>query len=309
MFRDVKIIKEAVKAAKKKKEKPLDPNEEARKRNGLPKHHTVGHSVHAGLAVKGGAGYRGKVVKVDNTHTYIDIGNKRTVKAPHRLVSAHEEVMHREETVVEANSPTQAKAKLDKHASDLSNRLDKGDNSNKTKRVAQAVKAAYNIARKDPSRKVTGSIVNPSDETVKKSQKNLSDFNKKVSADAYIKGDSEKAKRYMGHAKHYAKEETAWDSDAKKEREVSHYNIVSRSKGSVVGKAQTMKSARKVRDRHDNNYGSYNHSIQPVWKEETNSEERMKVSNIGRPNDPPVNSKGSVLHRTLQIKHKIIDEG
>lgn len=266
MFRDIKIIKEAVKAAKKKKEKPLDPNEEARKRNGLPKHHTVGHTVHAGLAVKGGAGYRGKVVKVDDTHTYIDIGGKRTVKAPHRLVSAHEEVMHeetkeerkerlkreaeretrsfrkyakaenekeehderrkhhheherkmhREETVIEANSPAQAKTKLDKHASDLSNRLDSGDNSNKTKRLAQAVKAAYNIARKDPSRKVTGSIVNPSDETVQKSKKNLSDFNKKTSADAYIKGDTEKAKRYMGHAKHYAKEEKELDAAAAK---------------------------------------------------------------------------------------------
>lgn len=96
MSRDIKIIKEAAKAAKKKKEKPLDPNEEARKRNGLPKHHSVGRVVHAGLAVKGGAGYRGKVVKVDDTHTYIDIGGKRTVKAPHRLVSAHEEYVQEE---------------------------------------------------------------------------------------------------------------------------------------------------------------------------------------------------------------------
>lgn len=125
----IRVFEEA-KKKKKAPEKKEDPNDVARKKRGLT--HNVGHMVHAGLGVKGGAGYRGTVVKIDDNHTYIDIGNKRVVKAPHHLVSAHEE---------------------------------------------------------------------------------------------------------------------------------------------------------------------------------TNSENRMKVSNIGRPNDPPVNSKGSVLHKTLQIKHKIIDEG
>lgn len=350
MSEDIKIIKEAAKTAKKKKEKPLDPNEEARKRNGLPKHHTVGHTVHAGLAVKGGAGYRGKVVRVDDKHTYIDIGHKRIVKAPHRLVTAHEETvheetkeenkdrlkreaeiaarsfskykkqenekeahderrkhhheherkMHREEvepmkennSVTEANTPSQAKAKLDKHASDLENRLSSGDKSNKTNRVAQAVKAAYKIAMKDPSRKQTGSIVNPSKETIEKSKKNLSDFSKKTAADAYLKGDADKAKKFIKNSKHYSTEETAWDSDAKKEREVEHFHIVSKSTGRVVGKAKTMKSARTARDKHDNNYGSYNHTIKPVWKEETEIDVNAMKAH----------------HRKQQIQRKIIDE-
>lgn len=352
MDRDIKIIKEAAKKAAKKKEKPEDPNEVARKLRGLPKHHQIGHRVHAALAVPNGAGYRGEVVKVTPHHTFVKIDKNRIVKAPHHLVSAHEEVMqeetkeekkerlkreaerearshrkydkierekeehderrkhhheherkmHREEdelmndkanSVTEANSPSQAKTKLDKHASDLDSRLQSGDNSNKTKRVAQAVKAAYTIAMRDPSRKQTGSNANPSKETVEKSKKNLSDFSKKTSADAHLKGDSEKAKRFMKNAKHYAAEETAWDSDARKEREVEHFHIVSKSTGRVVGKAKTMKAARTAKDKHDNKYGSYNHSIQPVWKEEVQvSDNELKAH-----------------HKKQQIQRKIIDEG
>ncbi len=351
MDRDTKIIKEAAKKAPKKKEKPEDPNEVARKLRGLPKHHQVGHRVHAALTVPNGAGYRGEVVKVTPSHTFVKIDKNRIVKAPHHLVSAHEEVMqeetkeekkerlkreaeretrsyrkyskienekenhderrkrhheherkmHREEDqsmknkneVVEANTPQQAQIKLDKHTDDLDNRLNKGDTSHKTKRVAQAVVAAYRISSHSSNRRPVRNIANPDRESIKNSAYNLSNHSKKTAADATLQGDTEKAKKFMSHSKHYARqanEETAWDSNSKKDREVEHYHIVSKSTGRVVGKAKTMKSARSARDKHDNKYGSYNHSIQPVWKEEAET-------------DP-----AKAHHKKQQIQRKIIDE-
>ena len=58
-----------------------------------------------------------------------------------------------------------------------------------------------------------------------------------------------------------------WDYDQNKEREVSHFNIVHKKTGKVVGKASTYKRARTSMDKHDNNYGSYAHSVVPVWKQ------------------------------------------
>jgi hypothetical protein len=63
------------------------------------------------------------------------------------------------------------------------------------------------------------------------------------------------------------KEATDWDSDTRTEREVSHWNIVHKKTGNVVGKASTKKSARSAVDRHDNKYGSYAHTSVPVWKD------------------------------------------
>jgi hypothetical protein len=62
-------------------------------------------------------------------------------------------------------------------------------------------------------------------------------------------------------------EATAWDSNTKTEREVSHWNIVHQKSGKVVGKAATRKGAKSSVDRHDNNYGSYAHVSIPVWKD------------------------------------------
>ena len=62
-------------------------------------------------------------------------------------------------------------------------------------------------------------------------------------------------------------EETRWDPDTKQDREVSHFNIVHRKSGNVVGKASTYKRARNAMDKHDNNYGSYAHAVVPVWKQ------------------------------------------
>jgi len=76
------------------------------------------------------------------------------------------------------------------------------------------------------------------------------------------------------HGKRYAKRnrgiEKAVDKLAKEEtqQDPSHYNIVHRDSKRVVGTATTMKKARSARDRHDNKYGSYAHSIVPVFKEE-----------------------------------------
>jgi hypothetical protein len=170
---------------KKSSAKPIDPNEEARKLRGL--RHKVGHIVHAGLAVKGGAGYRGEVVKIDKDHTYIKIGKNqfgdRIVRAPHHVVSIHEETKE------------ERKERLKKEASRETN----------------------------------------SEKKYKETENS-------------IEHRDDKSKRRHERARKY-------------------------------------------------------------HQEETNSEKRMKVSNIGRPNDPPVQSKQSVLHRTLQIKTKIIDEG
>lgn len=183
----LRVFEEAKKKAKKppKKEKPEDPNEVARKKRGLT--HNVGHVVHAGLGVKGGAGYRGTVVKIDDDHTYIDIGNKRIVKAPHRLVSAHEEVVHEE-------SKEQKKERIRREAD----------------RAARAFRDYEELEDKIETR-------------------------------------NERSKRRHERARR-------------------------------------------------------NH------QEETNSEKRMKVSNLSRPNDPPVTSKKSVLDKTLKIKNIIIDE-
>ena len=71
--------------------------------------------------------------------------------------------------------------------------------------------------------------------------------------------------------------EMAWDHSQKPavRREVSHYHIIFNRdnssharKGDVVGKAKNAKSARKVVDRKDNEYGAYAHSVKPVFKEE-----------------------------------------
>lgn len=62
-------------------------------------------------------------------------------------------------------------------------------------------------------------------------------------------------------------EATAWDPDKRIEREVSHWNIVHRNTGKVVGKATTLKGAKSSVDRNDNKYGSYAHTSVPVWKE------------------------------------------
>lgn len=182
----IEIIKEAAKAAKKKApEKKEDPNEVSRKLRGL--RHKVGHRVHAGLAVKGGAGYKGEVVKIDDNHTYIKIDKNRVVKAPHRLVT-------REEVEVQEESKEQKKERLKREAA----------------RETRSAKAYNELENK-------------------------------------IEDRNEKSKRRHERARKY-------------------------------------------------------------HQEETNSENRMKVSNIGRPNDPPVNSKKSVLHKTLQILRSVKEE-
>jgi hypothetical protein len=302
MAKDIEIIKEAAKKASKKKEKPEDPNEVARKLRGLPKHHQVGRRVHAGLAVKGGAGYRGEVVKVDNNHTYIKIDKKRIVKAPHHLVSAHEEVVYEE-------SKEEKKERLKREAERETRSFRKYAKIENEKEYHDEKRKHHHEHERKMHREEVS--VNE-DQDIKKTYASLRDYMKrraKVARDAGNHEDADKKEKTAAHWDKMANEETIWDADTKKEREVSHFHIVNKSSGKVVGKAQTMKSARSARDRHDNKYGSYNHTIQPVFKEETNSEARMKVSNIGRPDDPPVNSNNSVLHRTLQIKHKIIDEG
>jgi predicted small secreted protein len=54
----------------------------------------VGDKVHAGLGVKGGAGYRGVVSKIDNDKIHINIGSgkygDRIVSAPHKNVTKEE---------------------------------------------------------------------------------------------------------------------------------------------------------------------------------------------------------------------------
>jgi hypothetical protein len=69
-------------------------------------------------------------------------------------------------------------------------------------------------------------------------------------------------------------EETEWDSNTKSHREVSHYHIISKRDGRIVGKANTKKGARRTVDKRDNEYGSYNHYAKPVFKEETEVSEK-----------------------------------
>lgn len=88
------------------------------------------------------------------------------------------------------------------------------------------------------------------------------------------------------HGKRYAKRnrgiEKAVDKLAKEEtqQDPSHYNIVHRDSKRVVGTATTMKRARSARDRHDNKYGSYGHSIVPVFKEEYEQMDEGRMSEI-----------------------------
>lgn len=81
--------------------KEIDKDHETAKKLGLS--HRKGNVVHAGLAVKGGAGYRGVVTKIDDDYTWINIGkNKfgdRIVKAPHRLVTKEEKEINKDETL------------------------------------------------------------------------------------------------------------------------------------------------------------------------------------------------------------------
>lgn len=59
-----------------------------------------------------------------------------------------------------------------------------------------------------------------------------------------------------------------WDPETKSDREVSHWNVVHKTSGKVVGKASTKKGARTSMDKHDTKHGSYAHKVVPVWKEE-----------------------------------------
>lgn len=78
--------------AKKPPAKKPDKDHEKAKELGIS--HRKGHVVHAGIAVKGGAGYKGRVIKITDDHTWIKIGEgkfgDRIVKAPHRLVTKEE---------------------------------------------------------------------------------------------------------------------------------------------------------------------------------------------------------------------------
>lgn len=91
---------------------------------------------------------------------------------------------------------------------------------------------------------------------------------------AYAKKVSKTSSSFPAHT---FTEETAWDSDTRKEREVDHYKIVHKD-GSVVGKANTKKGAQRSLDRHDNNYGSYAHRIKTVFKEDVDMTETTKFA-------------------------------
>lgn len=296
MDRNIEIIKEAAKrpATTKSAKKVEDPNEVNRKLRGLA--HRVGYTVHAGLNMKGGAGYRGQVVKIDKDHTFIKVSTgkygDRIVKAPHHLVSVHEE------TVSEARTAKKKEPEETKEVARAFRKYQKIENE----------RESHDERRKhhhEHERKMHREEADP-----KVAFKNLGEYMRRRAEAARKKGDHEKAAAHDKTAAHWerlATEETFYDHDTGKEREVEHYHIISKSSGKVVGKAKTKASARRVVDKRDNEYGSYNHTIKPVFKEETNTEKRKKVSLIGRPDDPPVTSKDSVLHKTLQIKNKIID--
>lgn len=378
MDRNIEIIKEAAKrpATTKSAKKVEDPNEVNRKLRGLA--HRVGYTVHAGLNMKGGAGYRGQVVKIDKDHTFIKVSTgkygDRIVKAPHHLVSVHEETvsenafldywktyksadgkhtvdLHKDsysgehhltlktngkKVATKVMSHDEAHASRDAVDKEAQYALDwaikrskmheetvseartaKKKEPEETKEVARAFRKfqkienereAHDERRKhhhEHERKMHREEADP-----KVAFKNLGEYMRRRAEAARKKGDHEKAAAHDKTAAHWerlATEETFYDHDTGKEREVEHYHIISKSSGKIVGKAKTKASARRVVDKRDNEYGSYNHTIKPVFKEETNTDKRTKVSLVGRPNDPPVTSKDSVLHKTLQIKNKIID--
>ena len=133
MAKKLEIVLEAAKKPnnKPKAEKPVDPNEESRKLRGLQ--HKVGHMVHAGLAVKGGAGFRGEVVKIDDDHTYIKIGKDKygdkIVKAPHRLVSVQEETKEQKKDRLRREAKIEARSARDYE--ELENKIEGRDERSK----------------------------------------------------------------------------------------------------------------------------------------------------------------------------------
>lgn len=284
-------------ADKKKPDKPVDPNEENAKLHKLK--HRVGMHVHAALNKKGGVGYRGTVKKITDTHTFVDIGNKKMVKAPHHLVtlakSIHEETKEQKKERLKNEAKRETRSFRD--YKELENSIE--NREGKSKRHHEHERKVHR--EEDETNKTD----------IKKTYTSLGAYMRRRAEAARKAGNHDDAKKkdmVAAHWERMANEETDWDSTQKKEREVQHYHVVSRSTGKVVGKAATKKRARSIVDKRDNEYGGYNHQVVPVFKEETNSEKRMKEPNIGRPDSPSVTSKQSVLHKTQQIQKKIIDE-
>ena len=66
------------------------------------------------------------------------------------------------------------------------------------------------------------------------------------------------------------------------EKEVNHYEIVNNHSKAVVGKAKTLKRARNIVDKKDNEYGGYAHFHRPVFKEavELSASRKDKVNSL-----------------------------
>ena len=234
MKRRTEIILEAAKrpATSKSAKKVEDPNEINRKLRGLA--HRVGYIVHAGLNTKGGAGYRGEVIKIEKHHTFIKLSNNKIVKAPHHLVSVHKNHMVKEETKIEK------KERLKREAEIATKSFRKYQNiEDKSEAERERSKHRHEHERK----------LHREDVDIKKTHKSLGEYMRRRAKVERERGNIEKADKHDQTAAHWER----------------------------------------------------------LANEETNTEKRQKESLIGRPNDPPVTSKKSVLHKTLQIKTRILD--
>lgn len=243
MDRQTKIILEAAKRPAKTKsaKKVEDPNEVNRKLRGLA--HRVGYTVHAGLHTKGGAGYRGEVVKIDKDHTYLRVSTgkygDRIVKAPHHLVSVHEETVTEE-------SKSQKKERL--------------------KREAEEATRSYRKYQKQENER----------ESHDERRKHHHEHERKMHREEVVSEEPDMKKtwtslgQYMRRRAEVERQRGNHEAAAKKDKTAEHWERLAAN-------------------------------------EETNTEARQKESLVGRPNDPPVKSKKSVLHKTLEIKTNILD--
>ena len=71
-------------------------------------------------------------------------------------------------------------------------------------------------------------------------------------------------KSVISHVNEADESDMIAEDDGAQVKPASKFHVVHRETGKVVGKASTIKRARSIRDRHDNNYGSYAHAIKPV---------------------------------------------
>lgn len=87
------------------------------------------------------------------------------------------------------------------------------------------------------------------------------------------------------------------------EQEIEKYNVVNTKTKTVVGSAKTRQRARNILDKKDNEYGSYAHSIVPVYKKSV--EEATIHTDFEDKLTPTPNKKAYAVDKAGETKKKV----